>query len=121
MHILIICFNALANFNLVPLNYSLGTLCHLSTLGYASAASESIDNRMSVQDNGILRTLELLYARSALRMGLSDVWLMAALLTNFFSCSKLVYYESLNKCRGKTNLAFDMQLAQMWNKVCSSE
>ena len=57
----------------------------------------------------ILRSLELLYTKSTLRVSLPDVQLKAV-FDHSSSSSKLDYYEYLNQCRRKMNIGFGVSV-----------
>ena len=64
-------------FNRASLNYFLEALFRLPSGGYTHAALETVWNQLTIRQvfktMAILRSLELLYTRSTLRMGLPDV------------------------------------------------
>ena len=72
----------LKKFNRPLLKYSMGALTRFPGGGYTHGALETVLNQLTIRQLfktiAILRSLELLYTKSTLRIGLPDVWLKAA-------------------------------------------
>ena len=84
----------------IGLNYSLKALFRLPGGRGTHAGLETVQNQLTIREVfktiEILRSLELLYMRSTLRVDLSDVFLELRQFADHFSSSSLDYYEYLN-------------------------